>query len=175
MKTVLSLLITLILNRASALNTVPALWQSDDASWRWQAGVLWHNDTAFNGAVTRQQLSEREISFYVNGKLHGEQRRYDENGRLLSLRSYHDGYKTDTHRGWWPNGQLKFEYQFNADQHDGPAYSWHQNGQLASAFHYENGHESGMQQLWFENGQLRAQYQMLDGRRFGWMGSKLCQ
>ena len=48
------------------------------------------------------------------------------------------------------------------------------NGNLFHLAHYKNGQEEGVQKLWYENGKIRANYIILNGKRFGLLGTKNC-
>jgi antitoxin component YwqK of YwqJK toxin-antitoxin module len=39
---------------------------------------------------------------------------------------------------------------------------------------YRKGYEDGLQQQFYESGKVKANYMMLDGRRYGMLGTKNC-
>ncbi|MFP5078831.1 toxin-antitoxin system YwqK family antitoxin [Pedobacter sp. JCM 36344] len=96
-------------------------------------------------------------------------------GRLLAEeRFYEMGRKSYIHRGWWPNGRIKFRYEFKEGEFDGTVVEWYETGKLFKRFHYSKGHEDGAQQMWWINGIVRANYVIKSSRRYGLLGTKNC-
>ena len=60
-------------------------------------------------------------------------------GKLYEQRFYEKGIKTGIHKGWWNNGNLRFEYHFNNEgEYNGEVKEWYTNGQLMKFFHFIN-------------------------------------
>ena len=87
---------------------------------------------------------------------------------------YRQGKKIGIHKGYYENGNPKFEYHFIQGEHHGIAKEWYENGQDYKFFHYNMGYEEGSQKAWWENGVIRANYVVKNGRRYGLIGLKLC-
>ena len=91
------------------------------------------------------------------------------------VRTYRDGKEEGVHRGWWPNGSLKFEYRYRSGLSEGVQREWFEDGNQFTEFNYVSGHESGRQRLWTSYGKLRANYVVKDGRRYGLIGAMGCR
>ena len=149
----------------------------DSTSFETKNGVLFFKGTPFYGVLhSYDSINEtRNVISYLNGKKHGEERKLYSNNKPAEHRTYERGIKVGIHKGWWKNGQQKFEYVFN-DQgyYHGKLREWYANGQLFKAFQYENGVEVGSQKMWLSNGNIRANFTVVNGERFGLIGLKKC-
>lgn len=140
-------------------------------------GVLNYNELPFSGTIVSnyKDLKLKMQTQYVNGKKHGEEKQWSENGVLLEERFYKKGKKTGIHKGWWGSNIAKFEYVFNNDgEYNGSVKEWYKNGQLYKLFNFKDGKEIGSQKLWKPDGTLKANYEVKDGERFGLIGLKKC-
>jgi antitoxin component YwqK of YwqJK toxin-antitoxin module len=97
------------------------------------------------------------------------------NGALKSERRYVDGREDGVHDGWYEDGRPRFHYRYVRGVMEGEATEWYPTGQPFTRFHYRAGQEQGRQQMWTTDGVLRANYVVVDGRRFGLMGSAGCK
>ena len=111
---------------------------------------------------------------YVDGVQEGTGRVWHANGRLSEERNFHLGRKIGIHRGWWPNGNPRFEYTFLNGEHHGAMLEWYEDGTPYKAFHHRMGYEDGSQRMWWEDGRVRANYVVRNGRRYGLIGVKNC-
>ena len=111
---------------------------------------------------------------YVDGVQEGTSRLRHANGRLSEERIFHKGRKVGIHRGWWPNGNPRFEYHFTNGEHHGAMLEWYEDGTPYKAFHHRMGYEDGSQRMWWEDGRIRANYVVRNGRRYGLIGVKNC-
>ena len=76
-----------------------------------------------------------------------------------------NGKKHGMERGWWENGQLRYEsYWKNWEKH-GMARGWYQNGQFRYEYHLENGQRHGPARGWDENGQLSYEENWKNGKK----------
>ena len=115
-------------------------------------------------------------AMYLEGKKHGKEQKFFYNGTLAEVRFYTQGNKSGKHQTWWDKKQLKAEYHFShAGDYMGKQREWHHNGQLAKEFNYNNGKEDGTQKLWDFDGKIKANYEVINGERFGFIGSKDCK
>ena len=78
------------------------------------------------------------------------------------------------HQGWWENGKNKFKYIFKNGRYHGLIEEWHGNGTIFIQKDYHNGLEDGMQVSFRINGDLRYKYRALNGKQYGYIGTKLC-
>jgi antitoxin component YwqK of YwqJK toxin-antitoxin module len=76
---------------------------------------------------------------------------------------------------YWDNGKKRFQFEAVNDTYEGALKEWDYNGNLFHLAHYKNGQEEGVQKLWNENGKIRANYIILNGKRFGLLGTKNCK
>ena len=114
------------------------------------------------------------ISIYHQGREDGKWRKYYANGQLKEERTYHNGKKTGVYAAWWDNARKQLEYHFDNDEYDGTCREWNYDGRLIKEMHYEKGHEQGSQKMYYDNGKVRANYMIIDGKRYGLLGTKNC-
>ncbi|TSE04178.1 toxin-antitoxin system YwqK family antitoxin [Aquimarina algiphila] len=140
-------------------------------------GYMYYKDKLYSGTLFSKidTLTVNEIT-YLEGKKHGKEQKFFFNGKLAVLRFYTHGKKSGTHKAWWNNGQLKFVNHFDINGNPiGTQRAWYSNGKLAEELNYTNGKEDGTQKLWDFNGKIKANYQVLNGERFGLIGSLNCK
>ena len=58
---------------------------------------------------------------------------------------------------------------------DGLQKEWYRNGNLSRKMEFNQGRQEGGQIGWKENGDLRFKYTYINGKRYGFMGTSLCQ
>lgn len=141
------------------------------------AGVHTMNNKPFTGIVFRLAENGKDtvaVASFVNGLEDGEWRSYYSNGQIKEKRSFSKGKKTGVFEGWWANGKQRLLYQFKDDEYEGNCKEWDVNGLLVNNMNYKKGYEDGLQQQFYENGKVRANYMMIDGRRYGLLGTKNC-
>ena len=102
-------------------------------------------------------------------------KKYYSNNKLMEIREFRNNMKNGKQIAYWDNGNKRFEYIAKNDVSDGELKEWDFNGKLFHLAHYKNGQEEGVQKLWYENGKIRANYIILQGRRYGLLGTKNCK
>ena len=102
-------------------------------------------------------------------------KKYYPNNKLMELREFRNNMKNGKQIAYWDNGNKRFEYIAKNDVSEGELKEWDFNGKLFHLAHYKNGQEEGVQKLWYENGKIRANYIILQGRRYGLLGTKNCK
>ena len=140
-------------------------------------GVLLYNEKPFNGVILEYYEPEKLKSKidYVDGKKHGTEAQWYENGNQVIERFYKEGFKTDVHKSWWEDGTQKFEYHFNKKgEFHGVVKEWYKNTQIFRDFNYVEGKEVGLQRMWKTDGTIKANYEVVHGERFGLIGLKKC-
>lgn len=110
----------------------------------------------------------------INGLEEGEWRGYHENGVLKEKRFYKHGVKVGLLKTWWDNGQLQVLYRFNHGEYDGTCFEWNRNGVMTKKMNYALGVEVGQQRQWYDDGSVRSNYTIINGRRYGLLGTKNC-
>ncbi len=139
--------------------------------------LLYYKDKPFSGILSSRvdTLAINKVS-YLEGRKHGEEQKLFANGKLAAIRFYQNGKKSGIHKAWWSNGQLKFIKKFDSDGNPvGIQQEWYSNGKLAKEFNYIDGKESGSQKIWDYQGKIVANYQVINGERFGLIGSVNCK
>ena len=139
-------------------------------------GIVYLNELPFTGGLFTlyENKDTAQIQQFLNGKEHGTWKRFYPGKKLAEERSFTSGRKAGILTGYYENGQPKLQYIFKNDEYDGLCREWNTAGVLIKAMHYKNGHEAGTQQLFYDNGKVRANYVVIDGRRFGLLGTKNC-
>jgi antitoxin component YwqK of YwqJK toxin-antitoxin module len=101
--------------------------------------------------------------------------KYYNNKQLMEYREFRNGMKNGKQIAYWDNGKKRFQFEAVNDTYEGVLKEWDYNGNLFHLAHYKNGQEEGVQKLWYENGKIRANYIILNGKRFGLLGTKNCK
>ncbi len=101
--------------------------------------------------------------------------KYYNNKQLMEYREFRNGMKNGKQIAYWDNGKKRFQFKAVNDTYEGVLKEWDYNGNLFHLAHYKNGQEEGVQKLWYENGKIRANYIILNGKRFGLLGTKNCK
>jgi antitoxin component YwqK of YwqJK toxin-antitoxin module len=139
-------------------------------------GVCFWNGQIFTGTLFELGELGDTIFFsnYLNGKEHGLWKQFYENGATKETRNFYRGKKEGEYRGWWENGKQKFIYRFEDGEYQGIAREWNPDGILMREATYERGHEAGPQKVWNADGTIKSNYVVLEGRRYGLLGTKHC-
>ena len=99
---------------------------------------------------------------------------YFPSGKIREIRSFNDGVRHGLQTAFWENGGKRFEYTAKYGVYEGEFKEWSENGQLFHLAHYKNGQEEGVQKMWHADGQIRSNFVVINGRRFGLLGTKNC-
>lgn len=139
-------------------------------------GLCYVNGNVFSGTLFETAPTGDTLSLetYRNGKEHGEWKQFYDRGKKKSIRHFVNGKKHGAYREWWPDGSRKQEYEFKDGEYDGVLKEWEASGQLLRESTYLQGHEEGAQKAWYPNGKIRSNYVIIEGRRFGLLGTKNC-
>ncbi len=114
------------------------------------------------------------IQGFLGGQLHGVSKKWYPNGQLLELRHYTSGEKNGKQLSFWENGNKRFEFTAVKDAYEGELKEWNEAGDLIHLGNFANGQEEGTQKLFYDNGKIRANYVILQGKRYGLLGTKNC-
>lgn len=153
--------------------TVDAL----DSSLTYRGDILFRNGVAFTGktfSLYAGSVDTAEIRNYYEGKEHGRWKKFYADGKIQESREFDGGRKTGFYVAWWQNGNRKLEYHFDDDEYEGICREWNEHGVLIREMNYAKGHESGTQKMFYDNGKVRANYVIVNGRRYGLLGTKNC-
>ena len=157
--------------------TVPQTYiNATDSGFSNHQDTVYYHDKFFTGY--RYALYENGdtaiLQSYFNGVEEGFQKKWYPNKQLAEERFYINGKKEGKHRTWWPDGKQKMEFDALNNEYNGEFREWYATGLLGKDFHYLNGQEEGSEKLWWDNGTIRANYVIRDGKKYGFIGLKLC-
>ncbi|MGC4103522.1 toxin-antitoxin system YwqK family antitoxin [Ferruginibacter sp.] len=139
-------------------------------------GILYLKDSLYTGTVYTlfPNNDTAAIMHFNQGREDGTwQKRYPGN-QLQEIRTFTNGSKTGEYTAWWPNGNKKLLYNFSNDEYEGTCSEWNETGQLVKESNYKAGYENGPQKLFYNNGKIHSNYVVINGRRFGLLGTKNC-
>jgi len=112
---------------------------------------------------------------FKDGKKNGYSFQWYPNKVIKEKGNYFEGKRRGKHIGLWPDKSNRFEKRFDKNGlMNGEQKQWHRNGILSRISKYDQGRESGRQKGWRENGDLRYNYTIINNKRYGYMGSKIC-
>lgn len=114
------------------------------------------------------------IECYRDGLLNGIVKKYYPGKQLMECRSYVQGAKNGKQVSYWENGNRRFEFTAKNDAYEGELKEWSENGSVFHLAHFKNGQEEGEQKLWYDDGKIKANYVIMNGRRYGLLGTKNC-
>ena len=140
-------------------------------------GTLYLNDTLFSGtvyAIFPGTYDTAAIMNFSNGAEDGIWKKYFAGNTLEETRQFKQGKKIGEYTAWWPNGKKRLQYRFAAGEYEGTCYEWNENGQLVKEANYKAGHEDGLQKIFYDNGKIHSNFIVVNGRRYGLLGTKNC-
>ena len=157
--------------------TVPQVYKiANDSGFTNHQDTVYYGDKFYTGFrfALYPNGDTAILQSYFNGVEEGIQKKWHPNKQLAEERFYINGKKEGTHKGWWPDAKSKFQFDLTNDEYSGEFKEWYADGLLAKDFHYVNGHEEGSERLWWDNGTVRANYVIRNGKKYGFIGLKLC-
>lgn len=140
-------------------------------------GTLYFEQQPFSGSLYSLFPTTDDtaaIASYVNGREEGIWKKFYPDGAILETRRFEKGKKTGELIAWWPNGEKQLHYVFSNDEYEGTCREWNESGMLTREMNYRKGYEEGSQKWWYDNGKIKSNYIVLEGRRFGLLGTKNC-
>lgn len=160
------------------LKQVPLIYlNATNSLFQMHQDTLYFKNKKFSGIqyLLYQKGDTAFIKPYLNGLEEGITKKWYANKQLAEQRLYIDGKKEGIHKGWWENGNKKFEFAVSNDEYTNEFKEWSSSGLLIKHFHYKNGQENGSQKLFYENGKVKANYVLINGKRYGLLGTKNCK
>jgi antitoxin component YwqK of YwqJK toxin-antitoxin module len=149
----------------------------NDSTLTFMNGVVYKDNLPFTGTIFNFYQNSKDtadVTPYLLGKENGERRKYYPNKQLWEKRYFQNAVKVGEMRTFWPNGKPQLQYFFENGEYQGTCKEWTQTGMLSRLMNYNKGYEDGEQKWWYDNGKIRANYVIIDGRRFGLLGTKNC-
>jgi antitoxin component YwqK of YwqJK toxin-antitoxin module len=95
---------------------------------------------------------------FYEGKVHGIQTIWYDNGNMQERTEYQHGEKHGSWKEWWENGQLKYECSYANDQFNGDYKYWWKDGTQLAEGSYINGKKEGIWTFWYGNGNKSTVY-----------------
>lgn len=114
------------------------------------------------------------IEGYINGLQSGISKKWYSHKKLMEIRMFNNGKKDGRQVAYWENGFKKFDFIAKEDVYEGELKEWNIDGKLIHLGNYKNGQEEGAQKLWYDNGKIRANFFIINGKRYGLLGTKNC-
>ena len=107
------------------------------------------------------------LSQYKDGKIHGLNVTYSEDGKKRSEANYKDGKERGLFTSWYENGQKESETNMKNGKEHGLVTGWYENGKKEIEAHYKDGKTHGLYTVWYENGRKRSETNMKNGKEHG--------
>jgi antitoxin component YwqK of YwqJK toxin-antitoxin module len=149
--------------------------QSKDAHLHNANGTWLYGEKPFNGYILEKDhhvlINKMPI---IAGKEHGIARGWYPNGQKKYERRFIKGNREGYHLGWYPNGSKAFVHFFKADKFEGEQRTYFENGRPWQNLHYLHGYEEGKQQSWNESGRLINNFTVKNGKLYGVIGRYDC-
>ncbi len=140
--------------------------------------VVFYKKKPFTGILFEMYPQTNDtlmVQQHKKGLLEGVSRKWFPNHQLMEFRLYKFGRKNGKQLAYWDNGNKRFDFVAKDDAYEGEMKEWTIDGKLFHLAHYVNGQEEGIQKMWYENGKIRANYVILNGKRYGLLGTKNCK
>lgn len=136
-----------------------------------------YHEKPFTGTIYElypNSLDTLAINNFKEGKANGIAKKFYPTHQIKEIRYYKEGSKEDKCLVLWPDGKKQSQYFFKDGEYEGVYSAWNADGQLIQEMHYEKGYEVGSQKMFYDDGKIRCNYQMINGRRYGLLGTKNC-
>ncbi len=122
--------------------------------------------------ITKLDTGERHELHYLDGKLHGELRKFDARGKALEHERYADGEPDGAWSGLWSDGRKRYEGRYAAGKRVGLWRWWYEDGSVEREVAYVDGLEQGPARLNWPGGAPWERGSYDHGERDGlWIGS----
>lgn len=150
---------------------------SSDTALSNNNGTIYYRGLPYSGMIYflfDDSKDTAAINNYKEGVEDGTWKKYYSGGQLKELRTFASGKKTGKLQTWWPGGVVQSEYFFSNNEYEGTCREWNDSGLLIKEMNYRNGHEEGAQKYFYNNGKVRSNYVVINGKRYGLLGTKNC-
>lgn len=143
---------------------------------RASGSLLTLQDEPFTGVLVGFHRPWRPalIASYRDGKRHGREFSWHENGVLASDRSYRAGVYNGRSETWYPNGRIKTYREYNEGLAEGEQWSWGEDGQVLEFNLYKNDLEIA-HKTWTFDGKPYHNYVYQNGEKVGILGEPFCK
>lgn len=142
-----------------------------------QNGMLFNNGQPFTGIIYSLQPNQTdtaEIVSFNQGHEDGLWKKFYLENTLAEQRYFSNGKKVGDYVAYWPNRKIKLLYHFKDGEYEGNCREWSPSGSLMASMNYKKGYEDGHQLQYYDDGKVKANYMIINGRRYGLLGTKNC-
>ncbi len=135
-----------------------------------------YNNRPFNGYMIQVEKDGRVVYKLpiINGKEEGIAVGYYNTGEKLLERLFTNGEKQGIFKQWWPNGNLRYLFNYNHDKYNGKQIVFFHFGKVQEEKNYNNGMEEGVQRIWDSSGNLISNYIVKNNKSYGSLSAKDC-
>ena len=110
----------------------------------------------------------------INGKEQGLAVGFYNSGEKLLERQFTKGAMQGVFKQWWPNGNLRYLFNYNHDKYDGKQIVYFHFGKIQEEKNYLDGKEEGVQRIWDSTGNLISNYTVKKNKIYGALSAKDC-
>jgi len=130
----------------------------------------------FNGFMIQVEKDGRKVYKLpiINGREQGIAVGYYNSGEKLLERQFVKGEKHGFFKQWWPNGNLRYLFDYNHDTYNGKQIVYFHFGKIQEEKNYLNGIEEGVQKIWDSTGNLISNYTVKNKKIYGALSAKEC-
>jgi antitoxin component YwqK of YwqJK toxin-antitoxin module len=153
---------------AEVKNTDPLLLKTDNG-WRYK-------NQPFTGYMIEVENNGRKVYRLpiINGREQGVAVGYFQSGEKLLERPFKNGEKQGVFKQWWPNGNLRYLFNFQHDKYNGKQIVYFHFGKIQAEKNYIDGKEAGVQKIWDSTGNLITNYTVKNKKIYGTLSAKDC-
>jgi antitoxin component YwqK of YwqJK toxin-antitoxin module len=110
----------------------------------------------------------------IYGKENGLAIGWYNTGEKLMERFFVNGKKESAFRQWWPNGNLRYLFNFKNDVYNGKQQVFFPDGSEREESNYTMGKLDGQQKVWNEEHEIISNYTIRSGKIYGLRAVKSC-
>ena len=135
-----------------------------------------YNKLMFNGFMIQVENDGRIVYRLpiIDGKEQGMAVGFYNSGEKLLERKFVKGEKQGIFKQWWPNGNLRYLFNYNRGKYDGKQIVYFHFGKVQEEKNYINGMEEGVQRIWDSTGNLISNYTVKNKKIYGALSAKDC-
>ncbi len=167
----------IFITSCNSTNKLPLLEVKNNDSLLLKTDAGWiYNNEVFNGQVVEVE-NDGSVVYrlpIINGKEQGLAIGFYNTGEKLVERKFINGEKQGVFKQWWPNGNLRYLFNYNHDKYDGQQIVYFHFGKVQEEKNYSNGIEEGAQRIWDSTGNLISNYTVKNKKIYGALSAKDC-
>lgn len=127
-------------------------------------GVLYYKEEVFTGQLLRISGNLTKEIQYLDGRKHGSEKHYYQNGKLHKHLFYQKGLADKNQYTYYESGHKQRLALFKRGQHHGETTEWYESGEIKSYTLYREGKVQAHKK-WQTNGSLSVNYIYKNGKR----------